>query len=421
MRGMLGVIALTAAICGMLVVIAYAASDAYLNFTSQETDLNSTLLLGSLAPDGWTATELPRSNFNEQFLSPCLAVPLIDGVSASGRGALGFAPTGTAAASGVQLQMIQISGANARAVMTSVQRDTENNCQRGLTVGTVAEADVDVLADTNADDGVIVDLSRRQGGALIDYTEAIVRNGDYITRISYRYDPATAIERSDVAALVSAVVSQIENPPTQGELEAAGAIVAPAFIDRAAERLNADSSRGLSLDGRVSPLIGVAAVGGLVILLYVVGAKLSRSRELSPSPAGQTSMIGSRPTLENYGESQRRWIRKSAHSASASNSSAGFDDDDFATEQTLMQPIPEPSPVLDFPQRSIDEKLKILKEARMREPRPELVTSHPVVPAIDWTEEISKPVPIRENQQPAPVEQISRKALLKKLRSQHHD
>jgi hypothetical protein len=76
-------------------------------------------------------------------------------------------------------------------------------------------------------------------------------------------------------------------------------------------------------------------------------------------------------------------------------------------------------PVLDFPQRSIDDKLQTLKEARLTESRHEPLTPLPVMPDVDWTAEISKP---QRRPAPKPVDPatqpVSRKALLQKLRSQ---
>src|SRR5690606_18330378 len=126
----------------------------------------------------------------------------------------------------------------------------------------------------------------------------------------------------------------------------------------------------------------------------------------------------SRPTLENYSTSQRRWIQQRGHAAG--NAAPTDEYDDFEPDD--IEPAPAAvtlPPVIDFPQRSIDEKLKILKEARMREPAPEPMTPSTFVPAVDWTAEISKAeAPARRPPAPQPV---TRKVLLQKLRSQQSD
>ncbi len=418
MRGSASIVTLLVAICGMLLVISYTASDAYLKFRDPETDLNTSLLLGTLAPDGWTASPQSRANFNEQFLTPCLAVPMLEGTSIAGRGAMSFRPRGSEA--GIELLMIETTGEDARAVMDSARRDTEANCQRGLTVGTVTGADVSTPSSIDADEAYVVDLSRQAGNETVDFTEAVIRNGDYIARLSYRHEPGVKLDQADVASLAAGLVERTNTPPTEAELRAAGVNVDGTLVDRTAERLQAESTRALSFDDRASPIVGMAIVGGVVLVLYLIGMKLSKTREAAPEPVTVSGPVlaWSTPAKESTPtQNRQRWIQRSAH-----RSTDQLDDDPADDEGLELEPAStgeaQPSPTRDFPQRSIEEKLKILKEARLHEPRSEPITPLPIVPSVDWTEEISRHER-RQATSPRMTESTdapNRQILLKKLR-----
>lgn len=426
MRAIASFLAFTIAICGLGGVVAFMASEAYLDLRNNETNLNNTLLLGTLAPEGWAAAPGDRGQVDDKFVSPCLAAPLLRSASITGRGAMSYAPVGSESG-GVQLLMVATKSRDARAIMDSVRRDTENDCQRGLSIGTVSSATVTSLGGTGADEAILVELTRNEAGKLVTFTEAVLRSGDVITLITYRNDPEPIIDGAGIGALASRVVGQVTNPPSEAVLEAAGALEQPSLMERASNAIRGRLSGPLSFDGRTSHYVGLAVAGALALLFYVLGAKLNAGREVPAPAAAPITLMPSHPTLENYSSKksfaskQRRWIRQReplSYSYSA--------DDDLEEEEAEPEeaeeatPAADLPPVLDIPQRSIDEKLKILKEARLREPRPEPLTSSPVVPDVDWTEEISKADarPARPSAPPRP-EPVTRKLLLQKLRSQN--
>lgn len=414
MRAILSFAAFTISICGMLIVIAFAASEAYHNLRNDEVNLNNALLLGTLAPEGWATAPQDRAAVADQFLSPCLAVPLLGNASISGRGAMSYVPVASEGG-GVRLLMVAMKPGDARAIMDSVRRDTENDCQRGLIVGTVSRAQVTTLSDIGADEAILVEFTRDEAGEQVTVTEAVIRSGDVITLLNYRHSDEAAIDTAGLSALAARVVGQIQNPPSEAELEAAGAAEQPSLMDRASDKIQSSLSGPLSFDGRTSAYTGLAGAGALAILFYIFGARLSSGREVKPPQAQPPTLPVSNPTLENYSSSQRRWIRQRQPVV---YSYAGEDEDELESDAEPAE-IDMP-PILDFPQRSIEEKLKILRQARLSEPRPEPLTSSPVVPEVDWTEEISKadsrPAQPSATSRPEP---ITRKVLLQKLRSQN--
>jgi hypothetical protein len=420
MRSLLAVLILMAAISGLVVVIAYAASEAYLTFSDQDEDLNSTLMLGTLAPAGWTATAASRAGFSDQFLSPCLGVPLLKSVDVGGRGAMRFAPD-AATSSNVQLLLLQTSEADARGIMSSVQRDTENGCRRGMTIGTVQQADVSPLTSNSAGEGVLVTYRQPNDSAGEHHVDAVVRQGGYVGLLTYRGSVEDGLQAAQILDLSAALAGRIENPPNLAEIEAAGLVSEPSQLERAAERLNADSTRVLTADDRISLSMGLGTLGALTALLYIAGARMGRAPAAEPPPS--VPIFGSEPPApvdplpSRHRQPQRRWMKQSLLKPGP-RASASLESDD-ALDAGYDGSYARAVPVLDFPQRSIDDKLQTLKEARLTESRHEPLTPLPVMPDVDWTAEISKP---QRRPAPKPVDPatqpVSRKALLQKLRSQ---
>lgn len=421
MRSLVASLTLIGAIAGLVIVIAYAASDAYITFRDDEVDLNSTLMLGTLAPAGWTATGASRSDFNDQFLSPCLGVPLLDSADVTGRGAMRYAPSATGT-DNVQMLLLQTSETDARGIMASLQRDTENDCQRGITVGTVDQADVSQLNQINADEGVLVTYRQPNDSAGEHHIEAFIRAGAYVGMLSYRGSADGGIEAAQLVDISAFLTARIANPPTTLELEAAGLIKEPSQVDRTAERLRENSTRILTADGRISEVMGLGALGAMIALLYIVGARLGRVPAVAPTSMpifGSELPAPADPLPSRPKQTERRWMKQSLlkpgpRARVADETAIGYEDEYDAPGSTVT-----PAPVLDFPQRSIEDKLKTLKEARLNEPCHEPLAPLPVMPDVDWTEEISKPQrrPIPKPTDPA-TQPVSRKALLQKLRSQ---
>jgi len=434
MRGFVAIVALIVAIGGLLLVIAYGASDAYLNYQSDETDLDDSLLVASLAPQGWSAAAAPSVNFNAQFIAPCLQTPLLEGASTSGRGATSYVPPGSAAP-GAQLLLIQTSPAAASGILDDVARDTENNCQRGLTVGTVERAEVDTGSVAGAERSIAVRYDRQVGEATRSFLVLVLQQAGYVAHLSYETTDAPGVVADALTSLGAALVARIDLPPTTAQLAAAGALDEPTAMERRMTRVNEASDRILTLSGRYPITVGLGGLGAVVLLMYVAGARLSRG----PGPLPDTSGLATAPgavmpgtppkTVDDYGVPERRWIQTSEGRKSKRADPAPvfmldipeLEEDEIDEPVSEPEPEPEPSgppPVIDFPQRSIEEKLKILKDARLKEPRREHRAMRDVTPAVDWTEEISKPErrPDTSELEP-PTGQISRKALLKKLRS----
>ena len=426
MRGLIAVFSLFVAMSGLLVVIAYGGSEAYDSFRGKEARLYDELMLESAAGSGWSATELASLSYDEQFVTPCLRTSLLNGIGIDGRGAAGYSPS-PAGGQAAQALVIRTSLADSRAIMADVARDTENNCQRGVTVGTIERADTDTDRIAGADDAVFVSYDRQVDGESRRHVTAVMREGETVAHLSYEMTGDAALEDDDIAALAGALASRMANPPTTAQLEAAGYINNPTTAERVADRANDESTRVLSAAGRIPIEAGLAVFGGLVLLTYILGARLSSTSE---SPLPQTVAVGvpftHTPTLENYGAPERRWI-----TGSASPRPAPDDDIDEPVDEPEpgrlvdLEQAPEPAgppPVLEFSQKPIGEKLKILKEARMKEPRREHRAVREIKPEVDWTEEISRTE--RGPQQPAArpqPEPVTRKALLKKLRSQQPD
>jgi hypothetical protein len=424
MRGLIASVTLAVAIGGLLLVIAYGASETYLNLVKTKEDLGNTFILGSIAPRGWETSETEGANFNESFVAPCLQTPLLTGVSAGARGAMTYVPSSTGP-TGIELLMIRTSSGSAQAIMDDVQRDTENDCQRGLTVGTIERADVVTNELRGADLSVLVDYDRQVGDAVRSYIVLILREGDYVAYFNYETTDAPDSANLEVVNLAEALVARIEQPPTTAELTAAGALNEPSAMERRAMRVHDESSRILTASGRYPVVVGLGALGGLILVLYFFGARLSRGSNRIPKSSGKSSASGlpspfaSAKTTDDYGTPGRRWIQTSELGHSYEYEDPPTFELDVVAEEEEPEPVPVgPPPVLDFPQRSIEEKLKILKEARLNEPRREHRAVREVRPEVDWTEEISKTDRTSKPPTPEPpTGQISRKALLKKLRS----
>jgi hypothetical protein len=417
MRSLVSFVALFAAISGLIVVIAYGASESYLTLRDQDEDLNSALMLGSLAPSGWTANAASLAGFGDRFLSPCLGVPLLRSVGTDGRGAMRFSPD-PAQTTNVQMLVVQTSESSARDIMSSVQRDTENNCERGRTIGTVQEAEVTNLDEINGAEGFLVTYRQPNDSAGEHHIDAIVREGAYVGLLTFRGAAEGGIQAAQLLEFTSALSARASSPPSLAEIEAAGLLREPGRIERAAERLNAESKRLLTLDGKISLYVGLAALGAISALLYVMGARLGRT-PVTPLP--QTPIFGNdppppvEPLPSRPKQPQRRWLRQSLVKPGPSVAVSIEPEFNGGTRE-FESPA---EPVLNFPQRSLDDKLRTLKEARLNDTRREPATPLPVMPDVDWTEEISKPAR-RSAPRPAdPAPQpVSRKALLQKLRSQ---
>lgn len=425
MRGFIAALTLFVAIGGLLVVIAFGASEAYYALRNDEANLYDQLLLGAIGEPTMTSTELTGLNYNEMFVTPCLQTPLLEGVGINGRGAA-LIGSQSGAAQGAQVLALQTSLANSRAIMSDVGRDTENNCQRGVTVGTVERATVVSDATPGADDAIFVAYDRAISGETRQFVTAIVRDGEYIALLSHEITDGSPIGEADVLELATSVVSRFESPPTAAELAAAGVATEPAPVERVARWANDQSTRLLSASDRFPVEVGLGVFGGVVLVLYIGGARLARTP--APSRVGRQSDTvepETTPTLDDYGDDApaRRWIKSSAGPKAESEEAP--DDLDDGPMENVPEDVPAPvapSPVLDFPQMPIEEKLKILKEARLKEPRREHRAVRDVTPEVDWTEEISRPdAPRAPEANPVRPEPVSRKALLKQLRSQSPD
>lgn len=423
MRGLIAVLSLFVAMSGLLVVIAYGGSEAYYSFRGKEASLYEDLLLESAGGPAWSATELTGLSYDEQFVTPCLRTPLLNGVGIDGRGAAGYRPS-PAGGPAAQVLVVQTSLADSRAIMADLARDTENNCQRGVTVGTIERADADADRIAGADEAVFVSSDRRIDGETQTHIAAFIREGDYVAQLTYEMNGDAALAEDDIAGLASSLASRMNNPPTTAQLEAAGFLNNPSTAERIASRANEESTRVLSSSDRIPIEAGLALLGGIVLLTYFVGARLSRTSDESlPRMVAAGAAFTNAPTLDNYGTPERRWITGSVVPRPEPDEIVDeLVDESELDEHVDLEQEPEPAgppPVLEFPQKPIQEKLKILKEARMKEPRREHRAMREIKPEVDWTEEISRPErgPQQPVVQPQP-EPVTRKALLKKLRSQ---
>ncbi len=432
MRGAISTIALIVSIAGLLLVIAYGASDAFLTFQSDEADLDRELLLTSLAPNGWETAPLGDARFSEEFIAPCLQTPLLAGVGIDGRGATGYVPP-TGAAPGARMLVIQTSAGNARAIMDDVARDTENGCQRGITVGTVDSATVEAGVVDGAERSALVSYSQVVGDTERTYQVLMFQQGNFVAHASYETTDDPGFASSDLTALGGLLAAQMVDPPTPTELEAAGATYVPTTAERWATRINTESESILTARGRYPLVASMAALGGLICLLFLIGARMSRAPEPLPATGADDLVLGlpqSFPTVDDYGAPQRRWIRNAPATSTPPPADVGFDlepagfvdEPDLIPDALEPEPEPEPAgppPVIEFPQQPIEEKLKILKDARLKEPKREHRAMREVRPDFEWTDEISKPEPPSDTQ-PAQeqAQPASRKAVMRKLRAQ---
>ncbi|MEZ4570482.1 MAG: hypothetical protein R2849_09180 [Thermomicrobiales bacterium] len=337
------------------------------------------------------------------------------------RGAAVYGPAG-APGGAVQVLLLETSASNSRAIMDDIVRDTENNCQRGVTVGTIERASVESINLAPADQALLVTSTRVEADETLEQTTLLFHDGDLLGRLSFESGEAVPVAAADAVALASGLVRQIANPPTDAELEAAGVLDQPTAVEKAAGRVKTETGNVLSGDGQYPVEAGLGGLGLAVLLLYVVGARLSRTPEPAVSSTPRFGKTPTNPTLDTYASGD--WQPYKSYS---SPQSVAMQDDDAepAGESEIAEDTADlepPPPILNFPQKPIEEKLKILKEARLKEPRREHRAVRDAAPDVDWTEEISKERPSQKSgpADPAPS-QVSRKVLLQKLRSNQSD
>ena len=419
MRGLAATLTLLIAICGMLVVVAYAASEAYFELRNDEADLHRELLLGSVAPNLWSATELSGVDYGELFVTPCLGTPLLDRVGISGRGATNFVP-GSGGLVSSTFVVIQTSPASARSIMDDVRRDTENNCQRGVTVGTIERAVVTAPDIAGADDVILVQSDRDVRGELREVTTGFIHSGELVGRISIDTTDASASTISAFAELTDELATQLVDPPGEAELEAAGAVREPTQVEVVATRVNDTSADILSGSGRYPVEAGLGVFGAIVLVLFLLGARLNRAPQFVAAP--RPSTMENQATLSDYGSGKAASpVESSGFDLRANKNGSEDEEPDPGADLEEDTGEFELPPVLDFPQRSIEEKLAILKEARLKDPPREHRPVREAQPDVSWTDEISKAStrPASEDQPTGATAQepVTRKALLKKLKS----
>ena len=424
MRGLLAIVALIAATAGMLVVVAYGGSEAFLRISEDDPDLNGMLLLDSVAPSGWQASSIADVNLSETFVAPCLRTPLLEGASIRNRGAMEYAPLARGQGP-VELLIIQTSPAGAAAIMDDVLRDTEDDCQRGVTVGTVSNARTETLDPVDADRMLQVSFDRPVLSGQESYVVSIVQQDEYVALLSAVVEDNAKATQDGVLGVAEGLAARIARPPTVPELEAAGVLSNPSTAEEYALRVRDETARLLTAAGRVPLWAGAGILSLTTVLLYGVGARFSRRVDV---PGFDEARIPSFESGKSIGALPMTPVAESSQrmTSLSSGDTGPLSADSTPVYQTVPQEISEepelaaaaPPPVVDFPQRSIEEKLSILKEARLKEPPREHRAVREVRPDVDWTEEISKaessPAPPPADPPTGPV---SRKVLLKKLRS----
>lgn len=400
----------------MLIVIAYGAAEAFLRVSDDDPDLNTALLLSTVAPAGWQATASNGLNFKEAFVTPCLRTPLLDGVSVRNRGAVEYVrPSGSLP--GTDLLIMQTSAGNARAIMDDVIRDTENDCQRGVTVGTVSSAQVEPLDLPNADQALLVSYDQETPSRLKSMLTLVLRQGEYVARLDHEISEDSQFVADDLVALAVALSERIERPPTEAEFMAAGVETGPSRSESYALRVKEMTSDIFTLSGRFPIAVGMSAFCGSVAVLFILGARMSRIPSTSVLSEARTRDGESRSLLTQFPTTLDNGNGSSGRAPSTSVTQIGAGPSYDVDDEPEPEPV-APPPVVDFPQKSIEEKLSILKEARLKEPRREHRAVREIEPSVNWTDEISKAETAAEAEPVAPpAGPVSHKALLKKLRS----